>query len=1000
MTILEDVALEISILLVALFSHVTYTQEFVTPKYAFFTTFTIAIFVILSIRTAKDKQINIFVTPMHILWLAFGFASLLSTVNVFKDNPLFFQRSFDISLYVLVNIFLSFHFSSRFDKKERIKSILLVFMISGFVVSINAILNYYTGYDIFTGVNGLPYDRGSIRASIGNVIFVANYLNMLLPISLYITFSSSDINDFSKNKSEYSIKIFSLMCSALYFFVVLISQTRSEYLSWIVTLVFFALFYMLFLNKKRHQLNIFDSKFKRFSVVFLILFILIVSTLYNIPSILNNYSNSPIASRLNPDINKGYNDSIMIGSIESYKDLKFLGWLSTLYIWKNHKFLGQGIGMYQLYGLQGIANLIQDNPKYMYSWALYTRAHNDFLQVLAETGILGFAIVVLLFLLLIIYVFKVLSRTDSFDDSLMLTCFVCSIIIFVVQSMFSYPVQVLPNALLANFIISVGVGRYFNSMWKKEIEFTGKRAILLMSLVLMISGVSATYRWSHFLSEVNYRLGRIEYLNMNSYRNGITSIQGKIKELTAKSNITAEEKKELSDLQKKKFELNKLILDSYEKSKKFLVKSINLDRTYGYSYFFLAALSEDPIRIERVKNAEKSEFLKLISERNDIFQRLVPMSNLSNEYNLKHFKDILENNTVSKETLEKIIVAQVTLDALNLLKTSILLSPEPTSYVLISERYSLLARIMKDLSNDKDLSNSIRNSTRNMANKFSLKLYDWVKETLRILPGGWISYPYFKSLDIESAATKGEDIYRKLASFVIRAEEDLTPQLEEKLLYIAQKEVKACLNAEEHRKWGIPDGVIYYLHAMVRKYKQLGETEKAKQILSKMLDLYGKPYQVAVDKLKNKDLWTNNYRKTSELLYEQLENLLSKANTDKKYKEKVLSEFSRRLKMSYEKLENFDYNKLIESYVEELSKMKLQSIPDLYFNSVWKKFSNEYLGGVLYELIKLDKDGKIFNESLGFYNSLTDPLVVSIMFLKERYSMFKSEYELLLKDYN
>lgn len=185
----EELVLYITIPLVALFAHRQYTYEFSTPKYAILTVATLLIGLYLLWRMFKTKQIKFFASKIHFVWFAFSIVALLSTINTWKDNPYFFRQGIDIGLYLFLNVILAFYFATILNDKQKIVRFLFIFVLTGLFIAVNAILNFYMGYDIFLGQVGNPFERASIKANIGNVIFVSNYLNMLLPIALYFVIS-------------------------------------------------------------------------------------------------------------------------------------------------------------------------------------------------------------------------------------------------------------------------------------------------------------------------------------------------------------------------------------------------------------------------------------------------------------------------------------------------------------------------------------------------------------------------------------------------------------------------------------------------------------------------------------------------------------------------------------------------------------------------------------------------------------------------------------------
>ncbi|HOJ94519.1 MAG TPA: O-antigen ligase family protein, partial [Fervidobacterium nodosum] len=416
------------------------------------------------------------------------------------------------------------------------------------------------------------------------------------------------------------------------------------------------------------------------------------------------------------------------------RDERFLSWFSTIYIWKNHKILGQGIGTYQVYGLYGISDLIEAHPEYNYGWNNFKRAHNDYFQVLSETGILGFITIVLMLFLLVMYVVKNIRKVEDKDDAILFSMLVLSGIIFAFQSVFSFPGHLLPNALLANFVISVGLGKYFNKVNGKEYTIKGAKAIALAIILISVTGLSTYLRWNHFISEVYFRNGNVAYATLSELRNNLSKIDEYLKqldsiennlnnftgqfqalspqnwhnlkkaeaqrlnlqynELQAESerqrnieNIRAQINAQRNNLINQKNLLPQQINEQYKIAKENLIKSVKLNHTYGKSYFYLAALAADPIRVDELKNLLKSDPESVLNQRADEYQKLIPEKFKYAYYSklagyIKNNPDFL--NQVDVATIQAII------DSISLYELSLQTFTERNTFRSLAMRYNSL----------------------------------------------------------------------------------------------------------------------------------------------------------------------------------------------------------------------------------------------------------------------------------------------------------------------
>jgi len=114
MSKVEEILLHVTVIVVALFANKFVTYEFSVPKYAILTAFTFLICIMLVYRVLKDKELKLYISMASISWFLFSFASLISTISVFKENRFYFRYSIDIALYVLLTAFIGLYISNRF----------------------------------------------------------------------------------------------------------------------------------------------------------------------------------------------------------------------------------------------------------------------------------------------------------------------------------------------------------------------------------------------------------------------------------------------------------------------------------------------------------------------------------------------------------------------------------------------------------------------------------------------------------------------------------------------------------------------------------------------------------------------------------------------------------------------------------------------------------------------------------------------------------------------
>lgn len=1039
LSMFEELIWYVTIPLVALFAHRRYTYEFSTPKYAILLAGVVLISIFLMTRLLRNGKLRFVFTPVHLAWLGFAIAGLLSTLNVLKDNPSFFRVSIDIALYTFVNVLLSFYFSTVANDKKLITRMLYVFMLTGLVVAVNAILNFYTGYDLFLGQIGEPFKRASIKANVGNVIFVSNYLNMLLPIALYFVFTL-DLEFFGAlgYLGIALFKIFSLVSAVLYFTVIVFSQTRSEYLILITEAFLLAFFYLSIRTKKESHVEYLKQTnaqlleklviLRRTLIITFVVLVLIIAVLYNIPSPLNKSGQFSMVDRFNA-----------MASV-SAKDERFLSWLSTLYIWKDHKLLGQGIGTYQLYGLYGIAKMIEDKPEYMYGWNNFKRAHNDYFQVLSETGIIGFGSILTMLVLLALYVFRNIRLLEEKDDSLLFLMLVLSGIVFTIQSFFSFPAHLLPNALLANFVISTGLGQYFNRLNLRESTIERKPLAIAIGIILFAMLCTSSYlRWSFFISEVYFKSGSeaYEYLTtyrelevkLRSYLKELDTYQKELEDLSGEFEILKPEKwheemkkragflykyeyyetKRLSEIEKYREKINqqyKTILsqisstlnkisESYRLAKTYFLKSIRVNPSYGRSLFYLATLATDEVRISELLKAMDSNATEILNQRFDELQKVVHPRYRHNELSFLSSYVKEAKNVIFDDSLKRTLVqAQSLLDSISLYETSLLTFTERNAFKGVAMRYRLLYNYVKDVSEMLSDDQNLQDDFSKVLDKFVHEFCKWTRDTVWLMPGGWNRFPDWKNLNIEEAWNNGKDIYRLLANQIVSTFDTKDERISKLLLDLAGIEARACYYMEQKGVWGVPDGVLPYIYALERKGEMIQPYKVGN--IKDVLDWCEKSYNRSKEKL-SATLLENRFSTLLNNVVKNLEIALEKLEISESRRLSIREEMEKSLREAFRKFVNYDFRTVVSDYLNTLLQTDRKDWPYVAVKSVWKNISTVSIENVISALKKYAKtedDELVINQLVKAISN--DNSMLSI----ERYGLFKVLYEIFVESTN
>lgn len=886
---LEEAMLHVSIIVIALLANRKITYEFSVPKYAFITLFALLIVILLLMEWSKrnEFELSLHLSFANLLWFIFAACALLSTLYVFQNNRYYFRYSIDIALYTLLTAFMALYFSNRTRSRDVITRLLLTFLASGMVVAIDSLLNFYTGTSIFFGNVGAPFNRVTIRSSVGNVIFVTNYLGMLLPVSLYFIISNNYGWKNAKKKEYVMVKIFSLVYFLLALIVIAIGQTRSEYIALAIMIFLFVFFYLVYRRNKEREETPFAEQLKRFNrIIFVLLVILSIAVLvvYNTDNPLTRYGTVSLLGRFAPQV------------FASNAEERLLAWLSAVEQWKESKWIGTGIGTYQILAIEELAKVMEKHPRFLYVWNNFKRTHNDYFQVLGEMGVLGFVTLLVLAVLLGVYALNRFKKLKSFEDFLLFLAMSLGFVGFMVQSFFSFPGHLLPNSLLAIFYAAVATGIYFNPTengflsWRINLRGFKLAVALVLALFTVLS---TTYlKWNYFVSEVYFKSGNNSYsflANLEGEKNRLEQLEKtlltRLEELENLSgpfvNLRPEnfkienldpvevEKRRINqivsmrtsitnDLEKVRNglkEIQRLQQEHSKLAKENLLKSVKLNHTYGKSHFYLASLALRGERISGLTNALKDGKTSVLTQNYDDYQSVIAPQFKTSD--LLFLMDLRRSNPNSIDE-GTIAYLQAMIDSCALFKTSLLSFNERNTYKALAARYATLAGAIKQLKRqlrylqEDEAGRAFLSKLDELYEKYRDEFIYWAKGTVYRLPDSWNRYPEWKNPDT-LRAIQGEDIYRVLAVQLASFESLTNDKAIEFLQYLARKEVWACEAVASKGVWGVPDGAaLIYLVAV--QFLRAHDPVRANELLQTMREDYKPSFERIASELQRLDL--------------------------------------------------------------------------------------------------------------------------------------------------
>lgn len=329
------------------------------------------IFILYIFFIFKDKGLSYLKDPVLLSFLSFFLISALSvTVALNKAESL--MRLTDIYA-ILTSVLIIVFINAK--KLLNHKFVLLVVFISLLLETIGSYYQLYQVYDI----NGLfvVENRGDVKSIYPN----KNITSFIFTIKIFISFI---FLNYISNKF-YKILVFVVITSSLYIIFLLGSRAI------LIMLGILAISYpAIIMFKKLFKKKIINQDLSQLKYFFISLFISFIS--YNIivdtNTSMSNQSELNINSRVTSVFNPG--DESVSNRVRF--TLHAIDQISKTPI------LGIGIGNWRI-------KSIEYDKEDMYSYVVPYSAHNDFLEIFAETGVLGFVSFILFFFFLLKNIF-------------------------------------------------------------------------------------------------------------------------------------------------------------------------------------------------------------------------------------------------------------------------------------------------------------------------------------------------------------------------------------------------------------------------------------------------------------------------------------------------------------------------------------------------------------------------------------------------------------------
>jgi O-antigen ligase len=408
-----------------------------------------------------------------VLYVIFILASYLRTNGTSLNYKAILPQITGIAFFYLMRIYI---------KPTHIKNILFAVSIVSLICSIYGILQ-------FLKVDPLVWDHLKTTPRSVSTFGHKNYFGMFLILTLPIIIYSLIV---TKNKIFKVLFAFSLIISYL---ALMVSNCRGAF---IIFTILGILIPIISFNKLKVIFNFRNKAITALALLPLLLLIVAIAT----PAEIKENIKKIITE-------KQYQDRVNI-------------YIASLEVVSNNPFLGVGNGNFLISHVKNI------HHKYQYSQPiqLLDHCHNEYIEILLESGIFAFAIYLLLFLYLLVRLFRVRNKTENRDITILSILLFWSLMAFCLYSLFDIAPRFSSTSLflwltIALFVILIENEPYktinINNVLVKNRIFTGLIAfvIIFSASILFVKIVSNCFS-DHYLelaNRTNDPPKKIQYLN-------------------------------------------------------------------------------------------------------------------------------------------------------------------------------------------------------------------------------------------------------------------------------------------------------------------------------------------------------------------------------------------------------------------------------------------------------------------------------------------------------
>jgi len=379
------------------------------------------------LKMISQEEVKITRTPLNLPVLAFMTICALSLF--WSNSPMVSLLEFPL---FLAGPILYFIVANNIRDEHQINRLLTVLLIISSLLGIYGIFQYQ-GIDFAFWKGNIA--RQQVFGLFGNVNYFAEYLIVPLPLAISLFFAT-------RNRAHKILLLIGILAMGG---SLILTFTRGSYLAIGISSLFMFFLYLASRGKS------FIKEHKKI-FIFILILIVLVASLFTLPNPLNKPGTviSKIQGRIS--ISQLTKDTSLKRRIAIWK---FTGMMIA-----DNPILGSGIGTFKYNDLRYQAKFFeQGDNRSIYPYGLAAKAHNEYLHLWAELGIIGLGIFLWLMISYFNYGIKFLKRTQDRYKQGMIIGLMGGIMAVLIDAIFNFPLHLpatlVPFWLFIGFIISI-----------------------------------------------------------------------------------------------------------------------------------------------------------------------------------------------------------------------------------------------------------------------------------------------------------------------------------------------------------------------------------------------------------------------------------------------------------------------------------------------------------------------------------------------------------------